>query len=225
MIELYDRLFDPLAFLIVVGGSVFATFISSTRQDLGRAVAALLPLVRASPYKDAAEAARAVREIQRISEYRGRVCADRVKTPVDFVHRAACRLSDCESSEAFAAWAREDLDERCARHEAAASVWRNAADAGPAMGMIGTVLGLVFMFANMDDPSAMGPGMAAAMLTTLYGLVLAAGIAGPIAARLQRLSSAERRWQEKVIDRLLTLAREEEEAQYEWLSRRGQVRA
>lgn len=221
MVDLYERLFDPLAFLIVGGGSLAATFISSTRRDLVRSLAALAPLVRARPHRDEEEAARAVREIQRISEYRGRVCADRVKTPVDFVHHAACRLSECETSDAFSAWAREDLDERCARHEGAASVWRSAAEAGPAMGMIGTVLGLIQMFANMEDPVAMGPGMAAAMLTTLYGLVLAAGIAGPIAARLQRLSAAERRWQEKVIDRLLALAREEEEAHYQWLSRRG----
>jgi len=56
----------------------------------------------------------------------------------------------------------------------------------------------------------MGPAMAIAMLTTLYGLVLAFGIAGPIAARLERLSEAECAWQARVAERLLALARAEE---------------
>ena len=63
------------------------------------------------------------------------------------------------------------------------------------MGMIGTVIGLILMFAQMNDPAAMGPAMAIAMLTTLYGLILAFGIAGPVAARLERLSEAECAWQ------------------------------
>ena len=52
--------------------------------------------------------------------------------------------------------------------------------------------------------------MGIAMLTTLYGLILAFGIAGPIAARLERLSEAECAWQARVADRLLALARAEE---------------
>ena len=67
------------------------------------------------------------------------------------------------------------------------------------------------MFARMDDPAAMGPGMAIAMLTTLYGLVLAFAICGPVAARLQRLSDAECAWQARTVERLVALARAEEE--------------
>ena len=62
------------------------------------------------------------------------------------------------------------------------------ADAAPALGMAGTVIGLIGMFAAMDDPALMGPAMALAMLTTLYGLVLGAVLFGPIASRLERLS-------------------------------------
>lgn len=220
MLVFMERLFEPLALLLVFGGTAVATMVSATREDLRRALAALRPLIAAHPAADAETAERAVRQIQRICEFKGVVGADRVKTPVEFVHRVAQRLADAEGSDGFAAWASEVLDERRARHAAASGVWRSAAEAAPAMGMIGTVLGLIAMFANMNDPRAMGPAMATAMLTTLYGLIIAAAIAGPIAARLERLSAAERRWQERVVARLEAIARAEEESLRQWRERR-----
>jgi chemotaxis protein MotA len=84
------------------------------------------------------------------------------------------------------------------------------------MGMIGTVLGLIGMFASMDDPAGMGPAMAMAMLTTFYGLVLGTLMFGPVAARLERLSEAELRWQAKAVDRLAGLARAEADRGAQW---------
>jgi chemotaxis protein MotA len=220
MLVFVERLFEPLALLLVFGGTAVATLVTATRADLHRAMAALRPLVFARPEEDGAIADRAIRQIQRICEYKGVVCADRVKTPVEFVHRVAQRLAEAEGSEAFAAWAAGELDERQVRHASAVAVWRSAAEAAPAMGMIGTVLGLVQMFAELNDPIAMGPAMATAMLTTLYGLLIAAVVAGPIAARLERLSAAERRWQERVVARLAAVAREEEESLRQWRERR-----
>jgi chemotaxis protein MotA len=212
MFGLVARFFDPLAFLLVFGGTAFAVAVQATGADIRRAFAALGPLLRARPEADAAVADRAVRQIQRISEYKGIVCADRVRTPVDFVRRAAARLADAEGSDVFAEWARDEFGERKARHDGVVALWRSASEIAPAMGMIGTVLGLIAMFARMSDVSAMGPAMATAMLTTLYGLTIAFVLAGPVAARLERLSRAELHWQERVIGRLETLAREEDAA-------------
>lgn len=64
--------------------------------------------------------------------------------------------------------------------------------AAPAMGMIGTLIGLVQMLANMDDPKSIGPAMAVALLTTLYGAVIANAIALPIAAKLKAINSTEK---------------------------------
>jgi chemotaxis protein MotA len=61
----------------------------------------------------------------------------------------------------------------------------------PAFGMIGTLLGLIVMLGNMHNPEAVGPGMAVAMLTTLYGLLLANLICLPFAEKLQLLSKQE----------------------------------
>jgi chemotaxis protein MotA len=194
----------------VLGGTMAATWVSATGRDGRRGFGALLPFFRARPAREAEAADRAVQRIRQLSEYKGTLCADRVKTPVAFVHRAACRLADADSADQFAVWAREELEDRRARHNAAIGLWRHAAEVAPAMGMIGTVVGLIMMFARMSDTAAMGPAMAVAMLTTLYGLVLAFGIAGPIAARLERLSEAECAWQARVAERLLALAHAEE---------------
>lgn len=221
MIGFVDRFFDPLAFSLVIGGTALATWVSATGKDGVRGFAALIPFFAARPMRDAEIAERAVRRIQHLSEYKGTICADRVKTPVDFVHRAACRLADANRAEAFAVWAREEMEDRRARHAAVIGLWRHAAEVGPAMGMIGTVIGLIAMFAQMNDPTAMGPGMAIAMLTTLYGLILAFAICGPVAARLQRLSDAECAWQERTVERLVALARaEEEDVPGGWQARR-----
>ncbi|WP_106639000.1 motility protein A [Allosphingosinicella vermicomposti] len=210
VIETAMRLLDPISLLLVGGGTVAVTALRFPGADLKGAVRALRPLIRARPVADAFAAERAVRQIQRISDIKGIALADRVDTSSPFVRRAAVKLADCHRAEEFAVWARAEIEGRTQRHEAAIAVWKSAADAAPAMGMIGTVLGLIGMFAAMDDPATLGPAMALALLTTLYGLILSAIVAIPIGGRLERLSNMERRWQEAVLGRLEALARAEE---------------
>ena len=71
-------------------------------------------------------------------------------------------------------------------------MFKSVGDAAPAMGMIGTLIGLVQMLANMSDPESIGPAMAVALLTTLYGAVIANAIALPIAEKLKGISTAEK---------------------------------
>jgi chemotaxis protein MotA len=78
------------------------------------------------------------------------------------------------------------------RHERGQAVFKGIGDSAPAMGMIGTLIGLVQMMSNMSDPSAIGPAMAVALLTTLYGAVIASAVALPIADKLAHRSAEER---------------------------------
>ena len=77
------------------------------------------------------------------------------------------------------------------RHAKSADVFRKAAEVAPAMGLIGTLVGLVRMLGSLDDPSTIGPSMAIALLTTFYGAILANMVFGPIASKLERNSSEE----------------------------------
>jgi chemotaxis protein MotA len=223
VIETAARLIDPTSLLLVAGGSIFTAALRSTGGDLKRAARSILPLLRANPGRDALAARRAIRQLERIAELKGTSCADQVDTDSRFVRIAALNLADAPSAAAFSDWAEEELEGRRARHGAAADVWRAAADAAPNMGMIGTVLGLIGMFAAMDDPSRMGPAMAMAMLTTFYGLVLGTLLFGPLAARLERLSEAELAWQKQALARIEALAGAEADKSGKWLKRRRET--
>ena len=84
-----------------------------------------------------------------------------------------------------------ELDNLIERHESCKGIFDTGGKYAPAMGMIGTLVGLVIMLKNMDDPAAIGPGMAVAILTTLYGALISNAICGPLADRLSKRSAEE----------------------------------
>jgi chemotaxis protein MotA len=84
-----------------------------------------------------------------------------------------------------------ELDNLIERHEACKAIFDAGGKYAPAMGMIGTLVGLVIMLQNMDDPSRIGPGMAVAILTTLYGALISNAICSPLADRLGKRSAEE----------------------------------
>lgn len=86
----------------------------------------------------------------------------------------------------------KDVNLTIERHERGQAIFRAIGDVAPAMGMIGTLIGLVQMLTNMDDPKAIGPAMAIALLTTLYGAIIANAFAIPIADKLALRSDEER---------------------------------
>ena len=86
------------------------------------------------------------------------------------------------------------------RHDLGKKIFKAVADVAPAMGMIGTLIGLVQMLSNMDDPKKIGPAMAVALLTTLYGAVIANVFAGPIAEKLGLRSQEEQLIKSMIID-------------------------
>ena len=84
-----------------------------------------------------------------------------------------------------------DLDNLVERHETNKGMFDAMTKYAPAIGMIGTLVGLVAMLANLSDPSAIGAGLAVALLTTMYGAMVANTITGPLGDRLARRSAEE----------------------------------
>jgi chemotaxis protein MotA len=91
-----------------------------------------------------------------------------------------------------------EMNETVNRHNIGQDIFKQIGDAGPAMGMIGTLVGLVQMLSNMSDPKSIGPAMAVALLTTLYGAMLANMFALPISDKLA-LRSAEETMNKNII--------------------------
>ena len=86
----------------------------------------------------------------------------------------------------------KDINLTIERHERGQAIFKSMGDVAPAMGMIGTLIGLVQMLSAMDDPKSIGPAMAVALLTTLYGAIIATAFALPIADKLALRSKEER---------------------------------
>ncbi|MEQ9452870.1 MAG: flagellar motor protein PomA [Pseudomonadales bacterium] len=99
----------------------------------------------------------------------------------------------------------KDLKQTLERHEWGAKIFTALGDVAPAMGMIGTLVGLVAMLSNMDDPKSIGPAMAVALLTTLYGAMFANMIALPVADKLTLRRTEEGRVRSMIIDALLAI--------------------
>lgn len=77
-----------------------------------------------------------------------------------------------------------ELEALMDRHAQGKAILDTVGRMAPAFGMIGTLMGLIFMLQNMDDPSAIGPGMAVALITTMYGALIANVVTGPLAEKL-----------------------------------------
>lgn len=91
------------------------------------------------------------------------------------------------------------------RHKEKIGFWENLGAMGPAWGMIGTLIGLINMLQDMDDPSAIGPSMAVALITTLYGSILANWICNPVATKLKGKNAEEMMMKEIEIEGLLSI--------------------
>ena len=92
-----------------------------------------------------------------------------------------------------------------ARHKDTIGFWENVAAMGPAWGMIGTLIGLILMLQNLSDASTIGPNMATALITTLYGSMLANWIGTPVATKLKANSENEAMVKEIMIEGLLSI--------------------
>ena len=91
------------------------------------------------------------------------------------------------------------------RHKMGQEIIANMGNAAPAFGMIGTLIGLVIMLKNMDDPAAIGPGMAIALLTTMYGAIMANILFGPISAKLKIYSQKEVLAKRMIIEGIMSI--------------------
>lgn len=182
-------LFDPTALAIVVGGTALAAFLRSPLGDIGRAVAAVRTLPRA---RFAAEPLIAQLAAQgRIAQRQGVLALERSVITDSDLAAGLLAIVDGALPDAVAALVEHRRRARAERHAAAIEVWRGVADAAPAMGMVGTLVGLAAMFATMSDPQVIGGSMAVALLATLYGALLANLLALPIAHRLAANARAE----------------------------------
>ena len=85
----------------------------------------------------------------------------------------------------------QEVEAEVERHKRSASITRRASEIAPALGLIGTLIGLVMMLADLENPETIGPAMAIALLTTFYGAILGTIVMAPLAVKLEKRSTDE----------------------------------
>lgn len=123
-----------------------------------------------------------------------------------FMQKGVDMLVDGHDVEVVRDTLAKDISMTTERHLFGASIFKGMGDVAPAMGMIGTLIGLVAMLSNMDDPKAIGPAMAVALLTTLYGAFFANVICLPISFKLTVRAEEEKLNQSLVLDGIVGIA-------------------
>ncbi|PZP16265.1 MAG: biopolymer transporter ExbB, partial [Sphingomonas hengshuiensis] len=184
-----------------------AVILRTPARDLARGVAALGVLPRRRFRADAL--VEQIAALGRIAKRHGVLALDRSVIADPDVAAAVAAIVDGADADTVVEQLKSRHLARTERHLAAVDVWASAAELAPAMGMIGTLIGLVRMFLAMGDPAAIGGAMAVALLSTLYGAAIGNLIAMPVAARLRRAARDEAFERLRLEAPLRALARQE----------------
>ncbi len=184
MTPLLAPFLDPVACAIVCGGTLGTTILRTPARDLWRGIAALGTLV--APRFAADPLIEQIAAFGRIARRHGVMTLDKSVIADPDIAAAVAAIVDGGNPDRIAELLRQCRRVRTERAAAACEMWAAAAETAPAMGMVGTLIGLVAMFVKMQDPGAIGAAMAVALLATLYGALLANLVLSPIAARLRR---------------------------------------
>ncbi len=182
--------FDLPSALIVLGGTLAVTLI---HQRLGNVVGAFALVLHAfaDRRRPSAELVPAIVELAQKTRKQGLVALDGIPIRDPFLARGVRLGVDGLPPETVTAILASDIAFTRERHEMGQKIFRFMGSSAPAMGMIGTLIGLVQMLQSLSDPEKIGPGMAVALLTTFYGALLAFVVCGPIAEKLETRTNEE----------------------------------
>jgi chemotaxis protein MotA len=190
--------------LIVIIGTLFVVLMKfSLTQFLG----AMKVAVKAFSFKLASpeQIIEEVVELADMARKGGLLSLEGKEVSSNFLSKGIQLLVDGHDADVVRGILRKDLLQTQQRHEWGAKIFGAMGDVSPAMGMIGTLVGLVAMLSNMDDPKSIGPAMAVALLTTLYGAMLANMFALPVADKLALRRLEEGRVKSMIIDALIAI--------------------
>ncbi len=202
--------FNPFGLCIVIGGTFAAALIQYSQADLQYALESAkralfdlsaTPLERMDYLKQLAQAVKRNGLIVLDRE------ADMVRDP--FLRFALEVAADGQPVEEIRRLLELEIQASRDRAERAADVFETMAIYSPAMGLIGTLLGLVEMLGNLQDAATVGPAMSVALLTTLYGAIIANFICAPMAGKLRNIVAEQATLKRLTLEGVACLRREE----------------
>lgn len=170
--------------LIVIGGGFAATVIRFPLKNVFQALVLGGKVAFTHKHSDPKIMIDKIAELAEIVRREGPLALDNLEIDDPFLKKGAQYVADGYDPKFIQESLELERDQLLERLDEGQRIYKAIGDAAPAFGMIGTIVGLVQMLSNMEDPSTIGPAMAVALLTTLYGAVIANLIALPISDKL-----------------------------------------
>jgi chemotaxis protein MotA len=183
---------DMNSMLVVVGGTIAATFINYPMKEVISVLGIVKNAFRNSP-ESLHELSGEIVNLSKISRKEGILALEKhIPKNGDSFLRSGIQLAvDGTEPEIIERILESEIDSQTERHELGQNILKSMGTYSPAFGMIGTLMGLIKMLQNLSDPSQIGSGMALALVTTFYGAVLANLVFLPMAGKLEILSTQE----------------------------------
>ncbi|MCP4148218.1 MAG: motility protein A [bacterium] len=196
---------DISSVAIVIGGTIGTTFI---RYPI-KMIAGLMPIILKTILIKLDSPDEMIKKIISLSveaKKNGILGLEKVKIDNPFLKKGVQLAIDGVEPELIEAVLNIDISATSQRHETGNTMMTAAGDAAPAFGMVGTLIGLVLMLQNMDDPKSIGPSMAVALLTTLYGSLIANVFFFPLADKLSYFHNEEMQVKKLIVNGILSIA-------------------
>ena len=198
---------DPPSVFITLGGSIccmmiqakgFPEFINSFKS---------ISIALKKKELNQADAIKNIIDLSNVARKEGLLALEEAANSIedDFLKKGIMLIVDGTDPELVRNIMQTELDAVDTRHNEKIGFWANWGGMGPAWGMIGTLIGLVNMLYNMDDMSSIGPNMAVALLTTLYGSLLSNWICIPVSFKLKMKNDDEITMKQIMVEGLLSI--------------------
>lgn len=204
--SLLPNFIDIPSVLITIGGSLAGvlacnklSFMSTGFKGLG--------LSMKEPAYDPASMITNIINLSNVARKEGLLALEEAASDIEdaFLKKGILLIVDGTDPELVRAILETDLTCTEDRHKQVFAFWEKWAELGPAWGMIGTLIGLVNMLKNLEDASSIGPNMAVALLTTLYGSLIANWLCNPTATKLKLNNANEMIIKQIIVEGLLSI--------------------
>jgi len=203
--------YDLPAVLMVIFGTFTITTMSYSSDELKKA-AQILKSSMIKSVRRPSTMARQLLDLSVLVKSKGPLALSQVETEVrkdPFLFQGILFIADGYTPDEVNRILTQDIEALIERHRRTASIARRAAEVSPAMGLVGTLVGLVQMLHQLDDPSKIGPAMAVALLTTFYGALMSTVFLMPLATKLERNSGEDVMIKEMILTAIVSMARQD----------------
>lgn len=203
----FKHFYDLVSIFITLGGSICCMLMQAKSIPEFLACFKSFKLALKVPQADEAGVIGNIINLSNVARKEGLLALEEAANNIEdeFLKKGIMLIVDGTDPELVRSIMETELNSVDARHGEKIMFWANWGSMGPAWGMIGTLIGLVNMLYNMDDMSSIGPNMAVALLTTLYGSMLANWICVPISFKLKQNNELEIKMKEVMVEGLLSI--------------------